>query len=68
MEKDSHRNLTVFFIPCKHGDHKNMKENQIPKWLFEGRASKGKNKLPDGLDWPCYKVAAQKATVGIEFL
>ena len=30
---------------------KNMKENQIPRWLFKGRTTKGKNKLPD---WPCY--------------
>ena len=37
-----------------------MKENLIPRWLFEGRDSLGRNMLPGGLDWPFYLGVTQK--------
>ena len=33
--KKSYKDLTVFFIPFRYVDHKNMREKNIPQWLFE---------------------------------
>ena len=33
--KNSYRDLTAFFIPPRYIDHKNIKEENIPKWLSE---------------------------------
>ena len=54
MAKNSYKDLKAFFIPPMYADDKNMKEKNIPRWLFEGSTTQGKNKLPNGLDWPCY--------------
>ena len=61
MAKNSYRVLTAFSLPPWYGDHKNMKENQIPRRLFEGSTTLGKNKLPNGLDWPCYLGGSSKS-------
>ena len=34
-QQNSYKNLTAFFIPPWYVDHKNMKEKNIPRWLFE---------------------------------
>ena len=36
MAKKSYKDLTAFFTPPKYADQKNMKEKNIPRWLFEG--------------------------------
>ena len=35
-QKNSYKDLTAFFTPPKYADQKNMKEKNIPRWLFEG--------------------------------
>ena len=48
MAKNSYKDLTAFFTTPKYADQKMMKEKNIPRWLFEGCTTQGKNKLPDG--------------------
>ena len=67
MAKQFLQDLTVLFIPPWSVDHKNMKEKNIPRWLFEGSTTSGKNKLPDGLDWPCYLDGSSKNHHGLFF-
>ena len=67
MAKNSYKDLTAFSTPPKYADQKNMKEESIPRWLFEGSTTKVKNKLPDGLDWPCYLGGSSKSHGGIFF-
>ena len=65
MTKNSYRDLKAFFIPPRYVDNKNMEQNQIPRWLFEGSTTQDKNKLPDGPDWPCYLGSSSKSHRGI---
>ena len=34
MAKNSYKDLTAFFTPPKYADQKNLKEKNIPWWLF----------------------------------
>ena len=36
MAKNSYKDLKAFFIPPRFVDHKNIKEKNIPRWLFKG--------------------------------
>ena len=45
MAKNSYKNLTPFFTPPKYADQKQMKEKNIPRWLFECSTTKGKVQL-----------------------
>ena len=65
MAKNSYKDLTAFFTPPKYADQKNVKEKNIPWWLFEGITSQGKYKMPDGLDWPCYLDGGLKSHHGV---
>ena len=38
-----------------------MEEIELSWWLFEGRLGKGKNVLPDGLNWLCYFKSSSKS-------
>ena len=67
MAKSFYKDLTAFFTPPRYVDHINMKEKNIPQWLFEGSTTYGKNKLPNGLDWPCYLGGSSKSHNGIFF-
>ena len=53
--------LTTFFMSTWLGDSENMEEIEFSRWLFEGRPRKGKNKLPDGLNWLCYLAGSSKS-------
>jgi len=37
MAKNSYKHLTVFFIPPRYEDHKNMKEKKYPTEAFRGQ-------------------------------
>ena len=36
MAKNSYKDFTAFFTPIKYADQKNVREKNIPQWLFEG--------------------------------
>jgi hypothetical protein len=38
-----------------------MEEIKLSRWLFEGRPRRGKNVLPDGLNWLCYFAGNSKS-------
>ena len=38
-----------------------MEEIEFSRWLFEGRPRKGKNMLPDRLNWLCYFAGSSKS-------
>ena len=38
-----------------------MEEIEFPRWLFEGRLKRGKNVLPDGLNWLCNFAGSSKS-------
>ena len=56
------KDLTTFFMSSWWGDSKNIEENELSRWLFEGRPRHG-----NGSDGPILHLV-QKAIVGIEFL
>ena len=68
MAKNSYKDLTDFFTTPKFADQRNMGEKNIPQWLFEDSTTQDKNKLPNGLDWPCYLGGSSKSLRGIFFL
>ena len=67
MVKNSYNDLTAFFMPPRYADNKNIIEKNISWWLFKGSTTHGKNKLPNGLDWPCYLGGSSKSHRGIFF-